>query len=114
MKKLITIGLAAALTFAVAHQASATALETSGEYRARLWQLGNYVASDKSTEMWDMRLRLNMVWPVAEGVKVIARADIMEGLWGDNVEVATTTGTPPVTTYAPAPNTRKQVAATPI
>ena len=35
MKKLMTIGLAAALMFAVAGKASATALETSGEYCGR-------------------------------------------------------------------------------
>ena len=84
MKKLMTIGLAAALVFTVAGQATATALETSGEFRARSWYLNNYVDRRESTEWWDQRLRLNMVWPVAEGVKVNARADILEGFWGDN------------------------------
>jgi hypothetical protein len=79
------------MMFAMAGQASATALETSGEYRARLWQLGDYVADGKNTEYWDMRLRLTMVWPVAENVKVTARADINEGFWGDQVSVNTTT-----------------------
>ena len=37
MKKLMTIGLAAAMMFAMAGKASATALETSGEFRARYW-----------------------------------------------------------------------------
>ena len=54
MKKMMTIGLAAAMMFATAGQASATALETSGEYRARYWMLGNYVASRRRTpEFWD-------------------------------------------------------------
>ena len=90
MKKLITIGLAAAMMFAMAGQASATALETSGEFRARLWMLGDYVADGKNTEYWDSRLRLTLVWPVAENVKVTARADINEGYWGDQVSTDTT------------------------
>jgi hypothetical protein len=84
MKKFTTIFLAGALVFAAAGQASA-ALETSGEFRARAWYLKNYVASDKSTEMWDQRLRLNLDWPIAEGVKVHARADLNEGMWGDTI-----------------------------
>lgn len=82
MKKLMTVFLAAALVFAFAGQASATALETSGEIRARAWYLLNYIADDENMEMWDQRLRVNMDWPVAEGVKVHARADILEGVWG--------------------------------
>ena len=85
MKKLMTVFLAAALVFAVASKVSATPLETSGEYRARLWYLDNYAKDGQSTEFWDQRLRLVMVWPVAEGVKLTARADIMEGFWGDKL-----------------------------
>jgi len=115
MKKLTTIFLAAALVFAVAGQASATALETSGEFRARFWYLKNYVANEKSTEFWDQRLRLNLDWPIAEGVKLHARADLMEGLWGDNVLTETTpaavAGQPvPAKTYAASPNSRPAVA----
>ena len=84
MKKLMTIGLAAAMMFAMAGRASATALETSGELRARGWWVDNYVVNGKSTEWFDQRLRLSLVWPVAENVKVTVRADILEGFWGDN------------------------------
>lgn len=84
MKKLMTIFLAAALVFAVAGQASAAALETSGEIRARGWFLDNYLQDKHSTEFWDQRLRVNGVWNVAENVKVQFRADILEGFWGDN------------------------------
>ncbi len=87
MKKLMTIGLAATLVFAAVGQASATALETKGEYRARYWYLSNYANLSGSTDpdttadFWDQRLRLNMAWQVSEGVKVGARADIMENVW---------------------------------
>lgn len=86
MKKLITIGMAAALMFATVGQASATALETSGVYRARYWYISNPTmgmdtAADDSMGFWDQRLRLNMAWQVSEGVKVGARADILENDW---------------------------------
>ena len=113
MKKLLTIGFAAAMMFAMAGKASATPLETSGELRARYWFLGNYVASGTNAEWWDSRLRLTLVWPVAENVKVTARADINEGFWGDRVETATkvpATATEPETTkYAADANPRKAV-----
>ena len=107
MKKLLTIGLAAAMMFAMAGKASATPLETSGELRARYWALGNYFESGKSAEFWDSRLRLSMVWPVAEGVKVTARADINEGFWGDQMVSSSTTAG--VTTYKLRENTKKAV-----
>jgi hypothetical protein len=91
MKKLMTIGLAAAMLFALAGQASATALETSGELRARGWWVDNYVVDGKTTEWFDQRLRLTLVWPVAENVKVNVRADILEGFWGDNNAAFNTT-----------------------
>jgi hypothetical protein len=104
MKKLMTIGLAAAMMFAMAVKASATALETSGEYRARLWNLGNYFVRGKSVEFWDQRLRLSLVWPVAEGVKVNVRADIMEGYWGDSLLSKDATGA-----YVATANPRKPI-----
>jgi hypothetical protein len=81
----MTIMLAAAILLAVAGQASATALETSGEFRARGWYLNNYFASGKSTEFWDQRLRLFLTWPVAENVKIQTRVDVLKGFWGDNL-----------------------------
>ena len=80
MKKFMTIVLAAALVFAVAGQASAAALETSGEYRGRFWYLDNY-KSDNSSEFWDQRLRLKMGWKVSDTVSVNARADVLENTW---------------------------------
>jgi len=113
MKKLMTIGLAAAMMFAMAGKASATALETSGELRARYWALGNYFETGKSSEFWDSRLRLTLVWPVAEGVKVTARADINEGFWGDQVVAVTTTPAsataPASVTYTAGANQKKAV-----
>jgi len=91
MKKLMTVFLAAALVFAVAGQASATALETSGELRVRSWYLDGYVTQKNHIDYWDQRLRLNMDWAVADGVKIHARADIYEGQWGSN-NAATSTG----------------------
>ncbi len=120
MKKLMTVFIAAAIVFGIAGQASATALETSGEYRARLWQLGDWVANDKNTEYWDMRLRLFLTWPVAENVKVNVRADVMEGFWGDSLVTATTTpavaatattaAVPEKTTYATTANSRPAIS----
>lgn len=89
MKKFMTIALAAALMFAVVGKASATALETSGEFRARGWYLSNYFQSGKNTEFWDQRLRLYMTWPISETVKVQVRADVLEGFWGDNAQTTT-------------------------
>lgn len=86
MKKLLTIALAAGMLCAFAGSVKAAALETSGELRVRAWFVDNYVKDGESTEWWDQRLRLNMVWPVAEGVKVAARADILEGMWGTSTD----------------------------
>lgn len=114
MKKLMTGFLAAALLLGAAGQASATALETSGEFRGRYWYLGSYFESNKDSEFWDSRLRLNLVWPVADGVKVIARADILEGFWGDSLIVAKTTPatdvSPAITTYTTESNTRPAIS----
>jgi len=87
MKKLMTVFLAAAFVFGIAGQASAAALETSGEIRARAWYLDNYLKDKHATEFWDQRLRVTGVWNVAEGVKVNFRADILEGFWGENKQV---------------------------
>lgn len=120
MKKLMTVFLAAAIVFGIAGQSSATTLETSGELRARLWNLGNYLVDGKSAEFWDQRLRLNLNWPVSETVKVNVRADIMEGFWGDSLVTATTTpavaatattaAVPAKTTYAATANSRPPIA----
>lgn len=114
MKKFLTIGLAAAMMFAMAGKASATPLETSGEMRARYWFLGNYFESGKNTEFWDSRLRLNLVWPVAEGVKVSVRADVLEGFWGDRLIVKQTTPatdtTPEITKFTTESNTRPAIS----
>jgi hypothetical protein len=96
MKKLITIGLAAVMTFAVANTAqAAVAFETNAELRARAFYLKSYTgyaaANGKSNEFWDQRLRLGMTWQVSDSVKLNVRADILEGLWGDNAEVVGTT-----------------------
>lgn len=84
MKKFMTMVLAAALVFAAAGQASATALETSGEYRGRFWYLDNYSkipAAQESQDFWDQRLRVKMAWKVSDAVTVNARADVLEYVW---------------------------------
>lgn len=96
MKKLMSIGLAAALMFAVAAQAQAAVpLETTGELRVRMFYLNDYTGAVSKkgamNEFWDQRLRLGMNWQVSDSVKLQARADILEGLWGDNGAAATTT-----------------------
>lgn len=84
MKKLLTIVLAAALMCAVAAPAMSAALETKGEMRMRAWYLDNYVGTGKTEQFQDQRLRLFLTWPVSDNVKVQARADILEGVWGYN------------------------------
>ena len=91
MKKLITIGLAMAMTFALAGQVKAAVpLETTGELRVRMFYLKAYAGAvaaptnGKTNEFWDQRLRLGMNWQVSDTVKLQARADILEGFWGDN------------------------------
>jgi hypothetical protein len=100
MKKLMTLFLAAGLMFAVAGQASAAPLETSGEYRGRYWFLSNYNyagiatgTADDNQDFWDQRLRLKMDWQVADGVKVGARADILETIWQTDAPPAAFTNT---------------------
>ncbi|HEY6000141.1 MAG TPA: alginate export family protein [bacterium] len=87
MKKFMTITLAAAIMFAVAGQASAAALETKAEFRARYWYTDKYFQTinpkaDNQVEWWDQRLRLFLTWPVADGVKLQVRTDILETMWG--------------------------------
>lgn len=109
MKKLLTIAVAAVLMFAAAGQAQA-ALETSGEFRARYWNLGNYLKDGATAEFWDQRLRLNLDWPIAEGVKLHARADILEGSWGDKLVVEKPTDTPDIYSYVSDSNTRPAIS----
>ena len=78
----------AALLGALSIEAHAAALESSGEIRVRGWRLDNYVADGKATEFWDQRLRLTLSWPLTETVRLKVRADILEGFWGDNAQVA--------------------------
>ena len=89
MKNLHAILLIAALLSVVSSNARAAALETGGEIRVRGWWLDNYVKSGAATEFWDQRLRLTMYWPVAENVRIRVRADILEGMWGDETPAAT-------------------------
>jgi hypothetical protein len=71
----------------MAVNAHAAALETGGELRVRAWSLDNYYKDGKGTEFWDQRFRLYLSWPVAQNVRLQVRADILEGMWGDNTPV---------------------------
>ena len=71
MKKLFTIAVAATMMCAAASQASAAALETSGQFRGRYWYLSDYNftkgdAVDSSQDFFDQRLRLNMAYPATQ------------------------------------------------
>jgi hypothetical protein len=93
MKKVMTVFLAAGLMFAVAGKVSAAPLETSGEYRARFWDLENYAqvaAAQANQEFWDQRLRMKMAWKVNDTVMLNARADILEYVWDTVTNEATT------------------------
>jgi hypothetical protein len=78
----------AALLLAGRAAASAATLETGGEFRARAWSLDNYLKDGARTEFWDQRLRLSMAWPVTETVRIQARADLLEGAWGEPLPAA--------------------------
>lgn len=97
MKKFMTTVLAAALVFAAAGQASATALETSGEYRGRFWYMDNYStipAAQESQDFWDQRLRVKMAWKISDAVTVNARADILEYVWDTSTNETDTSHIP--------------------
>lgn len=102
--------LAAAIICCGCARASAATLETGGEYRARAWSLDNYLRDKAVSEFWDQRLRLSLTWPVTETVSIQARADLLEGLWGDALTgpapgPSAGPGAPP----APAPPLKQQV-----
>jgi len=97
MRKLQAILLIVALQSVMSINAQAAVLETGGELRVRSWWLDNYVKDGKAAEFWDQRLRLSMNWPVAERVRIQVRADILEGMWGEDNPAAT-----PAATAAPA------------
>ncbi len=107
----------AALLIVVSVNVHAAMLETGGEIRVRGWQLENYLKDGAATEFFDQRLRLNMNWPVAEHVRLQVRADILEGLWGDNGLVATravtedpATGAHSLTTAVSGTEAKQQIA----
>jgi hypothetical protein len=116
MKKLRTIVLVLALLTVQSVSARAAVLETGGEIRVRGWWLDNYVKDGESAEFWDQRLRLTMTWPVAERVRVQVRADILEGMWGEDypaaapAAVAPAAGSPPAAPPVLGNPTRQQIA----
>ena len=98
MKKLLTIVLASALVFAMVAPATAAHFDLNGQARVRSWVLGNFINGDSSSEFVDQRLRLTGVWGITEGVKLVFRADVLEGFWGNNQGAFTSTlSTDPVT-----------------
>lgn len=84
IKTCLKIVVGAAFACILSTQAHAAALETSGELRARGWWLDDYLKSGQLVEFWDQRLRVNFDLNVGEQTGVHARADILEGQWGDN------------------------------
>jgi hypothetical protein len=90
MKKMLVSLAALVLVVICAANARAAGLETGGEYRARLWSLENYLRDGATTEFWDQRLRLGATWNLTPTVRVQLRADILEGLWGENSATTTT------------------------
>lgn len=80
------LGIILGITFALAPPApaGAGALATSGELRVRTWQTESYFSDDQQVDFWDQRLRLSLDWDAGEAVRVHARADVLEGMWGDD------------------------------
>jgi hypothetical protein len=107
MKKLLTIVLVSAVVMALAAPAMAMHFEMNGQFRARSWYLNNYWPQTGSGlqegdfEFVDQRFRMTTTWGLTENVQLKARADILEGNWGDTIgsiidtgEVDPATGTP--------------------
>ena len=87
MRKFLVILLALGLVMAFSMPAAATDLKVSGSY----YVVGNYESNhtmqdgtDVTSDFYAQRLRLNAVFQVAEGLKLVTRADIMERVWSGN------------------------------
>jgi hypothetical protein len=88
MKKLLIGLLALGLVFSFSVPVMASDLSVSGSYRIRGWLDSNsplYKDDAASDAYYDQRMRIQPVFTVVEGLKVTARFDCLEGVWGDDL-----------------------------
>ncbi|MBN2538641.1 MAG: hypothetical protein JXB09_01175 [Deltaproteobacteria bacterium] len=85
MKKILVVLFALGLVFSFSAPVMATDVSVDGSYRIRGWSDTNspLVEDSTSSAYYDQRLRVNVTFQVAEGLKVITRCDIMDGVMGE-------------------------------
>ncbi|HPQ42792.1 MAG TPA: hypothetical protein PKZ42_01085 [Syntrophales bacterium] len=85
MKKLLIILFTLGIVFSFSIPAMATDVSVEGSYRIRGWSDTNspLVEESTSSSYYDQRLRVNVTFQVLEGLKVITRCDIMDGVMGE-------------------------------
>ena len=90
MKKLLVILFALGLVFSFTAPVMATDVSFDGTYRVRgfydsnsaLTKGDSAVKEKTPSAYYDQRFRLNTVFQVAEGLKVVVRFDALDGTWG--------------------------------
>ena len=85
MKKLLVILFALGLVFSFTVPVMATDVSFDGTYRVRgFYDSNSALAKDNEvgSAYYDQRFRLNTVFQVAEGLKVVVRFDALDGTWG--------------------------------
>jgi len=89
MKKLLVILFALGLVFSFTAPVMATDVSFDGTYRVRgFYDSNSALTKDAAAHAttpkayYDQRFRLNTVFQVAEGLKVVVRFDALEGTWG--------------------------------
>ena len=101
MKKLLVILFALGLVFSFTAPVMATDVSFDGSFRVRGWYDSNSALVENSTSSayYDQRFRLGTTFQVAEGLKVVVRADALDGIWGDDLRSpAANTGTGVIST----------------
>jgi len=101
MRKLLVALLALGLVFAFTAPAFAVDADFSGYYRLRgFWYDNEAAADDKMNQplsrnraYYDQRLRIQMVFNVAEGLSVTSRFHAMDRVWGDWERINVSSGT---------------------
>ena len=96
MKKLLVILFALGLVFSFTAPVMATDVSFDGSFRVRGWYDSNSALVENSTSSayYDQRFRLGTTFQVAEGLKVVVRADALDGIWGGDLRSpAANTGT---------------------
>ena len=87
MKKALVILFALGLVFSFSAPVMATDVSVDGSFRIRGWYDSNANLLEEGpgtsgNAYYDQRLRVGVVFQVAEGLKVVTRCDILDTIWG--------------------------------